>query len=236
MQKKEKDVVVSELTSQEKDLQKQITAKKKRDRDIQNALAAIVKREIAKATEEAKRKAAEEKKNEVTTINPANPRPVVDKPVNNKPVSYLDMNVNDVRLNGQFEQNKGRLPWPVDKGFVTTPFGIYIIEGTHPPLKGNNPGITILTKETGVPVKAVFDGEVAAINNYGDGVMVVIRHGKYFTTYSNLSGVNVSKGASVKTGQVIGKAGDADDGSGGQVDFILMIESKNVNPELWLRH
>jgi septal ring factor EnvC (AmiA/AmiB activator) len=66
--------------------------------------------------------------------------------------------------------------------------------------------------------------------------MVVIRHGKYFTTYSNLSRVSVSKGTVVKTGQVIGRAGEADDGSGGQVDFILMIESKNVNPETWLRH
>jgi murein hydrolase activator len=64
---------------------------------------------------------------------------------------------------------------------------------------------------------------------------VVIRHGKYFTTYSNLSSVSVSKGAAVRTGEVIGKAGDADDGSGGQVDFILMIENKNVNPEQWLR-
>ena len=97
-------------------------------------------------------------------------------------------------------QNKGKLPWPVDKGFVSIPFGPYKIEGTK--LKDNNPGITIGTPEPGVPVKAVFDGEVAAIHNYGDGVAVVIRHGKYFTTYSNLSGVNVSKGATVKTGQV----------------------------------
>jgi septal ring factor EnvC (AmiA/AmiB activator) len=232
VQKKEKDEVVSELTSQEKDLQKQINAKKKRDRDIQNALAAIVKREIAKATEEAKRKAAEEKKNEATITNPTNPKPAIEKP-GNRPVSYLDVNASDVKLNEGFEQNKGRLPWPVDKAFVSIHFGLYTIEKTK--LKNNNPGITIITPEAGVPVKSVFDGEVAAINNYGDGVMVVVRHGKYFTTYSNLSGVNVSKGALVKTGQVIGRAGDADDGPGGQVDFILMIESKNVNPEVWLR-
>lgn len=233
VQKKEKDAVVTELTGQEKDLQKQITAKRKRDKDIQNALAAIVRREIAKATEEAKRKAAEEKKNEVTTITPGTTKPTTEKPVNNRPASYLDLNASDVKLNGQFEQNKGKLPWPVDKFFVLTHFGPYTIEGTK--LKDINPGVTIITPDAGVPVKAVFDGEVAAINNYGTGVMVVIRHGKYFTTYSNLSGVNVAKGAIVKTGQAIGKAGGADDGSGGQVDFILMIENKNVNPEFWLR-
>ncbi|MFI5129850.1 MAG: murein hydrolase activator EnvC family protein [Chitinophagales bacterium] len=233
VQRKEKDAVVTELKTQEKDLQKQITAKKKRDRDIQNAIAAIVRREIAKATEEAKRKAAEEKRNEVTTTNPATPKTIPDRPVGKRPASYLDLNASDVKLNDQFEQNKGRLPWPVDKFFVGTHFGPYTIEGTK--LKDINPGVTIITPEPGVPVKAVFDGEVAAINNYGDGVMVVIRHGKYFTTYSNLSGVNVSKGATVKTGQSIGRAGGADDGSGGQVDFILMIENKNVNPEQWLR-
>jgi septal ring factor EnvC (AmiA/AmiB activator) len=45
----------------------------------------------------------------------------------------------------------------------------------------------------------------------------------------------VSKGDRVRSGQVIGKAGDSDDGSSGQVDFMLMIESNNVNPAVWLR-
>src|SRR5258706_5108751 len=156
VQRKEKDAVVSELKTQEKDLQKQINSKKKRDRDIQNALAAIVRREIAKATEEAKRKAAEEKKNEVTTVNPSNPRTISERPVSNRPVSYLDLNASDVKLNGEFEQNRGRLPWPVDNGFVSIHFGNYTIEGTK--LKNNNPGVTIATKEAGVPVKAVFAG------------------------------------------------------------------------------
>jgi murein DD-endopeptidase MepM/ murein hydrolase activator NlpD len=53
--------------------------------------------------------------------------------------------------------------------------------------------------------------------------------------YSNLSGATVSKGDAVNTGQVIGRAAQADDGTGGQVDFILMIESRNVNPSTWLR-
>ena len=66
-------------------------------------------------------------------------------------------------------------------------------------------------------------------------MMVMIRHGKYFSVYSNLSSVNVSKGNQIRTGQSIGRAGTADDGSGGQIDFLLMIESKNVNPEPWLR-
>ena len=69
----------------------------------------------------------------------------------------------------------------------------------------------------------------------GDGMAITIRHGKYFTTYSNLSSVSVAKGSVVKTGQPIGKAGKDDSGSGGQIDFILMIETRNVDPQPWLR-
>jgi murein hydrolase activator len=238
VQRKEKDAVVSQLTSQEKDLQTQINAKKKRDKDLQNAIAAIVRREIAKATEEAKKKAAEEKRNELTTINPStNPSTVTTRPagaIAKKPESYLNLNASDVALNSKFELNKGKIPWPVDNGFVSVHFGPYTIEGTK--LRDNNPGVTIATPNAGGSVKAVFDGEVAAIHNYGDGVAVILRHGKYFTSYSNLSGVSVSKGDVVKTGQVIGRVGEAEDGAGGQVDFMLLIESKNVNPEQWLRH
>ncbi|HZI54220.1 MAG TPA: peptidoglycan DD-metalloendopeptidase family protein, partial [Chitinophagaceae bacterium] len=84
-------------------------------------------------------------------------------------------------------------------------------------------------------VKAVFTGEVIGVHNYGDAAAVIVRHGKYITAYSNLSAVNVTKGAIVRTGHVIGRAGEADDGSGGQINFVLMIESKNVNPAHWLR-
>src|SRR5205809_469405 len=180
------------------------------------------------------RKAAEDRAKAPVTNPVTNPTTTTSRPTTatKKPESYLNLNASDVKLNGQFEQNKGKLPWPVDNGFVAVHFGPYTIEGTK--LKDNNPGVTIATPNAGGSVKAVFDGEVAAIHNYGDGVAVVIRHGKYFTSYSNLSGVTVSKGTEVKTGQVIGRVGEAQDGGGGQVDFMLMIESKNVNPEQWL--
>jgi murein hydrolase activator len=238
-QRKEKDAVVSKLKSQEKDLQNEISSKKKRDRDLQNAIAAIIRREIeaAKKTElaraEAAKKAAAEKNNNAS-VNPATrPATTPTKPAE-RPESYLELNAKDVALGADFSENRGRLPWPVDKGFVKIPFGTFTIEGTK--VKGDNPGLTIGT-EKGSAVKAVFDGVVSAVHNYGDGAAIVIRHGKYFTTYSNLAGVNVGKGAAVKRGQVIGRAGESDDNSGGQLDFMLLIESNNVNPAPWLvRH
>ncbi|HEX4875871.1 MAG TPA: peptidoglycan DD-metalloendopeptidase family protein [Chitinophagaceae bacterium] len=255
VQKKEKDAVVAQLKSKQKDLEKQIAAKKKRDRDLQNAILAIVRREIKAAEDAAKAKAkaeadAKKKADEVAKKNnvPAKPEsePVTtgtttttttsvtkrNEPTT-KPSSYLDLNAADIKLNSEFQANRARLPWPVDNGVVTLRFGPNKIENTL--LTFDNPGLTIATPSAGVPVKAVFDGEVSGVYNLGDGMVVTIRHGKYFTTYSNLSGVTVSKGSVVKTGQQIGRAGKDDDGSGGQVDFILMIETKNVDPQPWLR-
>ncbi|HEY6061970.1 MAG TPA: peptidoglycan DD-metalloendopeptidase family protein [Chitinophagaceae bacterium] len=239
VQKKEKDAVVSKLKSQEKDLQKQIAAKKKRDRDLQNSINAIVRREIEASRKEAEKRAADEAKknaiaNPVTnpTTNPGTPTTPTTriKTTTVKPTVIFNSEA-DLKLNAGFEGNRGRLPWPVDNGFVSIHFGAYNIEGTL--LKGDNPGITIST-QTGNAVKSVFDGEVVGVYNLGDGMAVTVRHGRYFTTYSNLTGVSVSKGAAVKTGQMLGKAGRDDDGTGGQIDFILMVETKNVNPEPWL--
>jgi septal ring factor EnvC (AmiA/AmiB activator) len=150
-----------------------------------------------------------------------------------KPDSYLDLNAGDVALNNKFELNKGKLPWPVDNGVVTMHFGNNKIDNTL--LTFDNPGITIATPSPGNTVKAIFDGEVGGVYNLGDGMAVTIRHGKYFTTYSNLSSVSVSKGAKVQTGQAIGKTGRDDEGIGGQLDLILMIETRNVDPKPWLR-
>jgi len=249
VQKKEKDAVVSELKSKEKELGSQIASKKKRDRDLQNAITAIVRREIeaakakAKAEAEAKKKADDlAAKNAVKTPAPVttggtttttNPVAVTkrNEPAK-KPDSYLDLNAKDVALNSSFVANRGRLPWPVDNGVITLRYGTNKID-TY--LTFDNPGLTIATPSSGTPVKAVYDGEVSGVYNLGDGMAITIRHGKYFTTYSNLSGVTVAKGAIVKTGQQIGRTGKDDDGTGGQVDFILMIETKNVDPAPWLR-
>jgi septal ring factor EnvC (AmiA/AmiB activator) len=248
VQKKEKDQVVSKLKSEEKGLKKQIAVKKKRDRDLNNAIQAIVRREIEAAKrkeaerlaaekKERDRIAAEKKKNEVASNKPVT-EPVVkpSKPEEaaKRPDSYLELNAKDVKLGADFASSKGKLPWPVDKSVVLIPFGRYKVEGFKD-IVDDNPGITIGTPQVGSPVKSVFDGEVMAIHNYGDAAAVIIRHGKYVTSYSNLSSVNVGKGATVKTGQVIGRVGESDDGSSGQLNFMLLIENRNVNPALWLR-
>jgi len=248
-QKREKARVVTNLKTQEKDIKKQLTSKRKRDNQLKNSIASIIRREIeearkkakAEADAEAKANAAKKAATTPATTNPSTTNPekapadnssVTRRPVTEaKPVkSALDYSAKDVSLNNSFEKNKRKLPWPVDKGYVCITFGRNVVNK----LTFDSPGISICTSSPGVPVKAVFDGEVAAVYNLGDAMAITVRHGKYFTTYSNLSSVSVSKKDLIQTGQIIGKNAQAEEGNGGQVDFILMIETKNVNPELWL--
>jgi len=250
-QKKEKDAVMAKLKSKEDELKREIAAKKKRDSELKNAIAAVIRREIEAARKKAEAEEAERlrrkreadalaKKNaaanpeKTSTPSATTEAPVVKREAPKKQESYLSLNESDVALSAGFQNNRGRLPWPVDNGYVSIPFGNSKVEGTQ--LVQDNPGITISTPTAGTPVKAVFEGEVSAISNLGDGSLaIMVRHGKYFTVYSNLSSASVSKGATVKTGQVIGRTAQADDGTGGQVDFMLMNETKNVNPTGWLR-
>ena len=235
-QKKEKDVVLNQLKSQEKDLQKQLAAKKKKDKDLQKAITSIINREIAAARAAAKKKADDEA---AKSAKPVITEPGVSKntTTNAKPnvvrESVVFNSAEDLKLNADFEKNRMRLPWPVDQGTVCIHYGPYQIGETK--LRGDNPGITICTAQPGNNVKSVFEGEVASVFNIGDSKSVMIRHGKYFTVYSNLSSVTVTKGANVGTGQSIGKVGvDEETGEGGKLEFLLMVENKKLNPEQWL--
>ncbi len=106
-------------------------------------------------------------------------------------------------LNADFEKNKGKLPWPVEKGVITGRFG----RQPHPVLPGieiDLAGIDIST-EKGSTVRAVFRGEVSSIIVIpGGGKAVMISHGAYRTVYSNLQEASVTKGQKVDTKQVVG--------------------------------
>lgn len=228
-QKKEKDVVVNSLKSREKELAREIAAKKKKDADLKKSISIIIQREIA-----ARKKEAEELRKREAANAPVvtTPSATTKAPAKKTAPATIPLNAKEVALSSSFATNKGKLPWPVDNGRVSIPFGQYSIPGTS--IKGDNPGITISTS-LGASVKSVFNGEVIGVFNMGDGMAVTISHGKYFTTYSNLSSVSVSKGSSVSTGQTIGRAGKSeDDDSQGQIDLILMIERKETNPAPWL--
>jgi murein hydrolase activator len=235
-QKKEKATVVNKLKAQAKDISKQLATKKKRDNQLRSQIAAVIRRDIERARreEEARLKREEEearaRARSSATPGSATTAPSTATPARKPSSSFLTLNEGQRTLAASFERNRGNLPWPVDNGVVSIPFGTSSVGG----IKVDNPCITISTPSAGMTVKAVFDGEVSSVSNLGDAMMVMIRHGRYYTVYSNLSSASVSLGSTVHTGQAIGRTAEADDGSGGQLDFYLMIEKKNVNPLPWL--
>jgi hypothetical protein len=231
-EKKEKNQFVSKLKSREKEIEKEMAAKRKIERSLQSSIAAIVKREIEaarkKAEEDAKRSAASTVVKSVET----KPSSTSTTTASIRKVNVLENTPEVTKVSVGFENNRGNLPWPVDKATVTAGFGRQKIEGTS--IIEDNIGLTIQTV-SGSSVKAVFDGVVTTVYDVAGSQTVTIKHGKYFTTYYNLSTVNVAKGTNVKMGQSIGKAAQNDDGDG-EIIFVVNVESKFVDPEDWLKN
>ena len=228
VEKKEKNQFVSKLKAREKEIEKEMIAKRKVERSLQSAIAAIVKREI-----EAARKKAEEEARKLATKTEVEKTAIANsKPVTTRKSNILENTPEVTKVSVGFENNRGNLPWPVDKASVVAGFGKQKIEGTS--LVEDNIGLTIQTN-AGTNVKAVFEGVVTSIYDVAGSQTITIKHGKYFTTYYNLSVVNVSKGNIVQMGQIIGKAGVNDDGEG-EIMFVVNIESTFVNPEIWLKN
>ncbi len=245
---------VSKLKSQESDLAKQI---KKRERDrqqMQNAIAAAIKREQAEARKKAlaiaKQKADEEQRkrqedaartarNTTSTNTPATTTPREEEPIastrsttSTRTYSPFESTEEGKAASISFEGGRGRMPWPVDAGVVTIHFGRYKIPGTG--LVGQSDGITI-SLPVGAPVKAISDGEVSSVFDLGGEQAVLVRHGKYFTTYSHLSSASVSRGQQVRAGGVIGRAAANDEGEGEILFMVANERGQALDPEGWLR-
>ncbi|MEP7165104.1 MAG: peptidoglycan DD-metalloendopeptidase family protein [Ferruginibacter sp.] len=248
-QQKEKDRILAALKKQGKQLNNQITAKQKQMQKVSNAIAAAIKKAqeaarkaaVAKAAdEERKRKEAEKALAKTNAGNPdvSNPNtptksvivPVKPKTSAPRNTESVLLNAGNTALNASFEKNRGSLPWPVDRGIITMHYG----RNTLP--SGSTMDVTSVTisSNIGTPVKAVFNGTVSTVQTVEDMQVVIIQHGRYFTTYSNLSGVNIQRGQEVTTGQVIGKVAANFDGDGA-IDFYMSNESSNFDPERWLR-
>ncbi len=132
-----------------------------------------------------------------------------------------------------FQENKGRLPWPLEKGVITQGFG----RQRHPVVKTTiiqSNGVTIST-EPFAKVRAVFDGEVMSIIIIkGSNPSVLIRHGSYITLYTNLSKLYVKKGEKVASKQVIGEVFTNQQTGKTQLQFGIFNNIKALNPKDWV--
>ena len=140
----------------------------------------------------------------------------------------------EVALSDNFENNQGKLPWPVERGVLFSSFG----EHAHPYIKGikiRNDGIDIATDE-GSQARAVFDGEVRSIISVPGTVnyAVLIKHGNYFTLYSNIKKASVSPGQKVKAKQSIGLIYKDPADQSTKLQFQLWKNTSKMNPINWL--
>ena len=226
-EKKAKNEIVGKLKAREKEITKELVAKQKADRILRKSIDKAIIREIAEA-----QKAADEKTKLVANET------LVKSPIKNKNTTGLKKDTNKgvfektpegIRLTGSFENNKGRLSWPIDKGIIKVHFGYFKING----VTFDNPGLTLETDADGA-IKVVFEGRVSSVFDVEGNWTVIVQHGKYFTVYSNLATVVVSKNEQVTAGQLLGKAA-ANAYGNGEIEFLLLQERKNIDPEKWIR-
>ena len=134
----------------------------------------------------------------------------------------------DVRISGNFESNRGRLPMPITGPYrVVSHFGQYNVEGLHN-VTLDNKGINI-KGESGAQARSIFDGEVSGVFSFGGTMVVMVRHGSYISVYCNLASVNVHRGQRVSTRQALGRVG-----TDNIPQFQLRKETAKLNPESWL--
>jgi len=136
-------------------------------------------------------------------------------------------------IGSDFENNRGRLPWPVAKGVITTKYGLI----NHPVLEGvkiSNNGIDISASE-GTKARALFDGEVTGVSAIlGANYVVLIMHGEYITVYQNLVNLKVKVGDKVSAKQEIGEIHSDPEDHIAVMHLQIRKQKEPMDPESWL--
>ena len=215
--RQQENKMLTQLQKKEKKLKDQQKKQQRQANELNNKIQKLIAAEIRK-DEERRRQAANESAKE-----------------SGKPVpTTFEMSKDEKLIAGNFEKNKGRLPLPVEKGFISGHFGVQ----PHPVLKHvttNNKGIYIQAP-SGSSARAVFEGVVTQCFMVpGSNSAVIVKHGNYRTVYSNLTEIYVKEGDKVSTKQRIGKI-FVDTENDNKTELYLMIyrDTSIQNPELWL--
>jgi murein hydrolase activator len=242
-QKTEKQKLIAEQEKQKQDLEKekleqekianslkkdkkQIAAEIKKKQQESNRIDAQIQKLIRDAIAEANRKTAAAK----AKANPKTTTAAETKAVETS--TKIVLTPEGQLLANNFKANKGQLPWPVEKGFVSLGFG----NQAHPVYKSlviHNSGVEITT-DAGANARAVYNGEVTKVIVISPlNKAVCVQHGDYFTVYQNLSSVSVSAGDKVTTKQVLGKIRTNSEGKT-VLKFLLSQNTTYANPQNWI--
>lgn len=216
-EKSQQETIAKQLSAKEQTLKKQIAQKQAQAKKLDRMIEDIIRKEI----EAARKKAEAEAKAKGTKL-----------PEGNKNSSTnLALTPEAQKLSNDFKNNKGRLPWPVEKGTIVEYFGTH----EHPQLKGvmvSNNGVDIKTNP-GASVRAVFSGKVSGVIQIVGGLYaVLVNHGEFTSVYANLSSVSVKMGQEIKTKQSLGVVTTEDELS--SMELQIWKGTNKLNPVDWL--
>ncbi|CAM2854174.1 murein hydrolase activator EnvC family protein [Flavobacterium frigoris] len=231
-EKKEQEKLVNLIKKDKNRIVSDIRKKQRESKTIDKQIDRLIREAIA----EANRKAALEKaKARALASNSGASKKEVAAEAAKESVSSsrIELTPEDKLIADNFKANRGSLPWPVEKGFISLGYG----DQAHPiynTLVIHNSGVEITTNE-GANARAVFGGEVASIMVLSPvNKAVMIQHGDYFTIYQNLSSVSVSKGDKISIKQNLGKVRTNGDTGKTIIKFLLLQNTTYTNPQGWL--
>ena len=250
----EKNTLIQQLTdslSLQHSYQRKIVEENKKEQDrlsqerkTQETLVASIKKKESEYADEIKKKQAQankidkeidrlirlaiaeaNKKGKTTTTGTTSGKTSSDK--------VFDLTPEGQALSSDFEANKGKLIWPIERGYKSQGFGTYD-DPVYPDLKHYNNGITLMAPRNS-DARCVFNGEVSAIISVpGGNKAVQVRHGNFITIYYNLIQVYVSKGQKVSAKTPLGKIFTDSEGRT-EMKFFVYKNTNKLNPEHWLR-
>jgi septal ring factor EnvC (AmiA/AmiB activator) len=237
-QKEEKEKLVKVIQKDKKKYTAEINKKEKEKREVDrlikktiaDAIAAANRKAAEKARAEAKKKSDSEKTTTTATTMASTEKetPAASSTTSSKFILNAEGKVDS----DNFKANRGKLPLPVEKGYISLPYG----DQPHPIHKNlttHNSGVEITT-QPGSYARAVFGGEVIQIQSiYANNYAVYIRHGDYITLYMNIESLSVSVGDKVSIKQKLGKIHTNSDGKT-TMKFIVTQNTTTLNPSSWL--
>ncbi len=237
LEKQKQQEIYVKLKSEETLLRQELAQKVEEKKRVEARIKAAIQAELIaeqKRIEKA-RKEAEKKRIAAEKARKLNTTTVVEK--EDVPAPFLTTKEENL-LGKSFQSNRGRLPWPVEKGTVTENYG----KNPHPTLVNvytNNNGVDISTPRSAT-VRCVYEGEVTSVLNIsGAGKVVIVKHGNFRTVYANLQEVYVTKGSVLSTKSPIGLLLPTKTGEVSVVHFeIHEVTStggiERHNPNLWI--
>jgi len=232
VEKQEQQKLVNSIKKDKNKIIADTKAKQQESKRIDAKIKQLIREQIRlanlKAAEERRKKIEEDKQKGIVTKE-------TDEPIRVVSSDRIALTPEGKILAADFKANRGKLPWPVEKGFISLGYGDQP-HPLYPSLTVHNSGVEITT-ESGATARAVFEGEVSKVIILSPvNRAVFIQHGDYFTVYQNLSQVFVEQGDKVKIKQSIGKVRTSGDTGKTIIKFLILQNTSNNNPEGWLQN